>query len=349
MRLPLIVLLLVLTWGVRLSPPPAVPAARPSRPHAPAAALVDERQIILEYSAAGVITVNGETVRRDALSAALRRIYADRRDRTLWLDGAGALRYGDVAEVIEIAKRAGVERVGVMTPEMRRRRTSEKPGAGGKLRDPRGPLLVQLHRAIAQLISLANQLLLPLRVGRFVRLQAEQDVLVGHGLGVVGVQAQRLVLRVDTFLQVLDLFLLGEAMIAEGLLPVEDGEAMVALWVVRLELGGLVQRFHGLREVSLTVIEAGERRVDDRVVRLDALRLEERLLGVLVASGLLVDLGEEEVGGDAAGVQLRVGVDGVLVAIHGLFPVLRLIRDVRVLERLHRFQIAVRVLAAAGG
>jgi biopolymer transport protein ExbD len=136
MRLPLVVLLLVLASGVRLSPPPVSPAAKPARSPAPPAALVDERQIILEYSAAGVITVNGETIRRDALSSALRRIYADRRDRTLWLDGAGALRYGDVAEVIEIAKRAGVERVGVMTPEMRRRRTPERPGAAGKLRNP---------------------------------------------------------------------------------------------------------------------------------------------------------------------------------------------------------------------
>ena len=137
MRLPLVVLLLVLVSGVRLSPPPeTVPSAKPARSPAPAAGLVEERQIILEYSAAGLIKVNGEPVPRDELSGALRKIYADRRDRTLWLDGAGALRYGEVVEVIEIAKRAGVERVGVMTPEMRRRRTSERPGAAGTLRDP---------------------------------------------------------------------------------------------------------------------------------------------------------------------------------------------------------------------
>ena len=136
MRLPLVVLLLVLGSGVRLSPPPVPPAGKPGPSPAPTAALVDERQIILEYSAAGLIKVNGEPVRREKLSAALRKIYADRRDRTLWLDGAGALRYGDVAEVIEIAKRAGVERVGVMTPEMRQRRTSKRPGAARRLRDP---------------------------------------------------------------------------------------------------------------------------------------------------------------------------------------------------------------------
>ena len=125
MRLPLVVLLFVLGSGVRLSPPPPPrAAAKPEPPVAVPAA--DERQIILEYSADGVISVNGARVARDALSGALRRIYVDRRDRTLWLDGAGALRYGDVAEVIEVAKRAGVERVGVMTPEMRRRRTRER-------------------------------------------------------------------------------------------------------------------------------------------------------------------------------------------------------------------------------
>ena len=134
MRLTLVVLLFVLSSAVRLSPPPAtVPPMQPRR--APAA-LLEERQIILEYSADGVIAVNGAQVSREALAATLRRMYADRRDRTLWLDGAGALRYGDVAEVIEIAKRAGVERVGVVTPEMRRRRTRGEPGAANRLRDP---------------------------------------------------------------------------------------------------------------------------------------------------------------------------------------------------------------------
>ena len=135
MRLPLLVLLFVLGSGVRLSPPPATLPATPPDP-APPSAAVEERQIILEYSADGVITINRERVPRDGLAVALRRIYADRRDRTLWLNGAGALRYGDVAEVIEIAKRAGVERVGVMTPEMRRRRTPREPGAAKDLRDP---------------------------------------------------------------------------------------------------------------------------------------------------------------------------------------------------------------------
>ena len=135
MRLPLVVLLFILGSGVRLSPPPLVPRAAASKP-APPAALVDERQIILEYSAEGVIALNGQPVPRASLPDALRRIYVDRRDRTLWLDGAGALRYGDVADVIEIAKRAGVERVGVMTPEMRRRRTADGPGAARKLRHP---------------------------------------------------------------------------------------------------------------------------------------------------------------------------------------------------------------------
>src|SRR3712207_4579630 len=121
MRLALVVLLFVLGSGVRLSlPPPVSQAATPKRSPATAPSLASERQIVLEYSADGVITVNGKRVPREELSAALRRLYVDRRDRTLWLDGAGALRYGDVAEVIEIAKGAGVERVGVMTPEMRR-------------------------------------------------------------------------------------------------------------------------------------------------------------------------------------------------------------------------------------
>jgi biopolymer transport protein TolR len=78
-------------------------------------------QIILEYSADRRITLNKREVPRSELGVQLRDIYRVRADKTMWLLGAGTLRYGEVADVINTAKVAGVERVGVITPEMRRR------------------------------------------------------------------------------------------------------------------------------------------------------------------------------------------------------------------------------------
>jgi biopolymer transport protein ExbD len=47
-------------------------------------------------------------------------IYQDRRDKTMFIAGAGSLRYGDIVQVIDVAKGAGVQRVGIVTEGMRR-------------------------------------------------------------------------------------------------------------------------------------------------------------------------------------------------------------------------------------
>lgn len=51
----------------------------------------------------------------------LRDVFADRRTKTLYIMGDGALRYGEVVQVVDAAKGAGVERVGIVTPAMRGR------------------------------------------------------------------------------------------------------------------------------------------------------------------------------------------------------------------------------------
>ena len=50
----------------------------------------------------------------------MRDIFESRRDKTLFLAGAGTLRYGDIIAVIDAAKGAGVEKVGIVTEGMRR-------------------------------------------------------------------------------------------------------------------------------------------------------------------------------------------------------------------------------------
>ena len=51
--------------------------------------------------------------------ARLRAIFQDRRDKTLFIDGAAVLRYGEIVTVVDAAKGAGVDRVGIITPELK--------------------------------------------------------------------------------------------------------------------------------------------------------------------------------------------------------------------------------------
>ena len=77
-------------------------------------------QIMLEYSADRRISVNREAVTLPELEQRLRQIYADRRDKTMFVAGAPTLRYRDIVAVIDAAKGAGVDRVGIVTDAMRR-------------------------------------------------------------------------------------------------------------------------------------------------------------------------------------------------------------------------------------
>jgi len=112
----LLVLLVIFMAALPLSqrglditlPPEAEPTTQPS-----------PDQIVVEYTADRRLSVNRNDVALAELGPRLREIYATRRDKTLFIMGAGALRYGDIVEVIDAAKGAGVDRVGIVTERMR--------------------------------------------------------------------------------------------------------------------------------------------------------------------------------------------------------------------------------------
>jgi biopolymer transport protein ExbD len=81
---------------------------------------VDISQIVLEYTADRRISVNKQDVTVQELESRLRTIFESRKDKTMFIAGAGTLRYGDIVEVIDAAKGAGVEKVGIVTEAMRR-------------------------------------------------------------------------------------------------------------------------------------------------------------------------------------------------------------------------------------
>ena len=80
----------------------------------------DISQIMLEYSPDKQITINKQAVTVRELEGRLRTIFEERKDKTMFIAGAGNLRYGDIVVVIDAAKGAGVEKVGIVTEGMLR-------------------------------------------------------------------------------------------------------------------------------------------------------------------------------------------------------------------------------------
>ncbi len=91
-------------------PQPAPPAA---------AAAAPPSSIVLECNADGTLAINSQPVAIRDLPTKLEAIYRDRTDKTLFLMGDGSLPYGDIVHAIDIARGAGVQRVGVVTESMR--------------------------------------------------------------------------------------------------------------------------------------------------------------------------------------------------------------------------------------
>ena len=81
---------------------------------------VDTTQIVLEYTADKKISVNKNDIPIIDLETRLRSIFEQRKDKTMFIVGDGSLRYGDIVDVIDAAKGAGVEKVGIVTEGMRR-------------------------------------------------------------------------------------------------------------------------------------------------------------------------------------------------------------------------------------
>src|SRR5688500_7623149 len=79
----------------------------------------DNQQIMLEYTADRQIAINKQPVALSDLEGELRRVFETRKEKTMFIAGAGTLRYGEIIAVIDAAKGAGIEKVGIVTERMR--------------------------------------------------------------------------------------------------------------------------------------------------------------------------------------------------------------------------------------
>ncbi|MBS1816439.1 MAG: biopolymer transporter ExbD [Acidobacteria bacterium] len=80
----------------------------------------DVSQIVVEYTADKKISVNKQDVTIGELESKLRTIFEERKDKTMFISGAETLHYGDIMAVIDAARGAGVEKVGIVTSGMRK-------------------------------------------------------------------------------------------------------------------------------------------------------------------------------------------------------------------------------------
>ena len=90
----------------------------------------NDNQIVLEYGADRSIAVNHQPIPLDQLESRLRDVFEARKEKTMFIVGDPSLRYGDIVSVIDAAKGAGVEKVGIVTMGMRNE-AAGTPAKGG--------------------------------------------------------------------------------------------------------------------------------------------------------------------------------------------------------------------------
>jgi biopolymer transport protein TolR len=105
--------------GVDINLPLEADAKQPDNP--------SNTQIVLEYSADRAIAVNHQPIQLAELESKLRDIFETRKEKTMFIVGDPTLRYGDIVNVIDAAKGAGVEKVGIVTLGMREEATGQRP------------------------------------------------------------------------------------------------------------------------------------------------------------------------------------------------------------------------------
>ncbi len=76
------------------------------------------RTVVVSVDENRQITINRDPTTIDVLGERLRDIFKTRAERVMFVRGDPTLDFGDVAAVIDIAKGAGVDKVGLLTQEI---------------------------------------------------------------------------------------------------------------------------------------------------------------------------------------------------------------------------------------
>jgi biopolymer transport protein ExbD len=87
----------------------------------------DDTQVVVEYTADRRISINKQATTLEGLAPALRTLYENRTDKTIFVNADGGLRYGEVVQIIDAAIGIGL-RVGIVTEGMKSEAQTKKGG-----------------------------------------------------------------------------------------------------------------------------------------------------------------------------------------------------------------------------
>ena len=91
-------------------PPPGTPPPPPDELN---------KTIVVTREKTGIIKVNQEEVELRGLGNKLNDIFKTRNDRTMFVNGDPENIFSDIVEIIDIAKGAGIDKVGLMTEQIK--------------------------------------------------------------------------------------------------------------------------------------------------------------------------------------------------------------------------------------
>ena len=78
----------------------------------------DQRTVVITVNGDKSLMINTEVTDEARLGSRLEEIFKTRAERVVFVKGANDLEFQYVAKVIDIAKGVGIDKVGLMTPEM---------------------------------------------------------------------------------------------------------------------------------------------------------------------------------------------------------------------------------------
>jgi len=111
--LVLLVILMTISPTERTGLNAAIPQPPPPGPERP-----QENVIVLSMDRSGIIRINQNEVEPSSVIERLQDIFKTRNERTIFVQADSELLFNDVAQLIDAAKAAGVNEIGLMTEQI---------------------------------------------------------------------------------------------------------------------------------------------------------------------------------------------------------------------------------------
>lgn len=119
--IPLVDVVLVLLLIFMLTAPMMYRGIDVNLPRAAAKPTAVEERLVLTVTKDRTLFLNEKRIAPGGLEGSLRDAFRGRNDKTLYLKADAALSYGAVVETMDMVRRAGIERLGMVTEPARER------------------------------------------------------------------------------------------------------------------------------------------------------------------------------------------------------------------------------------